>query len=293
MPEKKLPGGAHNPFEPEKPSHEQRYWDIEAREFREKFPDAARQARAMERIAQLMGTIQKVWRGARQEKASSWLEVENALLGRAKPAQLLAILGTAQSVSAFEARLSQEFFLSRHKLQAQLLKREDFEAIDRALVAEDIVAEFNAERHFFGDLKMIVNARLVEKFGEMVARLNVGKDRQYARYRMRVALAAVGVRNATKAITKEAKDMRTRVIKGQISFRKWRERGKLDNYFLATQHFNLAKAEESLYDYLWQCTRDSQLRSFLSAMSREKARVKSRFLSEKTAGEKYFRKKRK
>lgn len=284
----KTPGGKGRKRKP--PGKD--WWEREAREFRKRDSQAYRVSRARARATKLLSTLEKIWREARQERAKSWKQVEDALLsGKANTNTLLALLETAQMSRTYELKIAQNYLYSRAAMEKRLAKETNARALNNAIRAQDMIYEMNAERHFYGETKGAVNADLLHPFAELVSKLNVGKDESYFRLRSRAALAAKGVKRQVQNYEQWAAELREKLASGEISLKKWLNDTTLQRIALAQQHYNLAEAKEELYRHLRRKADHGRLNHFLGVLEREMRRLKERYEEKKGTHAKRFRRK--
>ena len=269
---------------------EKRYWRGEAERFKREHPGAYRESRARTRIVKLMIAPWRVWNKARYAAADAWLELENHLLGgNINPRKVAALLETANIVSRYEAGLEQIFLERRKEAIKRILKKPDWNAMQRLWVLEDKISEINAERHLYGNVKRLMREGLFHGFAELISALRVGRDSEYASHRGWVARAAQGVRNQKRLLEKGSEERRGKFCRGEISSAGFVRDQMLAELAMAQQYFNLAEAQQGLYNYLRKRARDKHLKNFITGLAMDMAKRKARYAKEILMIEKEFR----
>jgi len=273
-----------------KKSAEQRYWAKEAEIFRRKQPKIFKESRARERIAKLLIKPLSLWRTHLKKSAEKWNALESYLLSKNfDPKKLVKILTAAQESSKETLKLERAFLTMRATASRLVLKESDWGAVQRILVMKDKVAAIEAEKHFYGILQELGDAKRVSKFGELVVRLKLSKDKGYARLREKVALAGIGVKNNRKIVENRVGELTEHYMFGKIDGNTYFRENLLLDYVLASQYFNLTEAGEYLYVYMEKTAKDRKLKSLLKTLGKEMNRRKKMHAKDKRAIEIEFK----
>ncbi|GEM_PF-3233047 len=271
-------------------SHEKKYWQQQARDFKRKFPAAARESRAVERIAREISPKHKAWLQAKRIAAGSWLEVENYLFsGKAMMAVFSTKLQSAQNASRQEKRNAADFFTARARITRRVLKKTDWTAKDKASDSKDALKEIDAEITLFGRLKDAAKRGVLQDFAHLVYRLGAAKDKGYLRCRQRVTLAKQGLENREKAHEEKMEELKKKFAAGRITGRLLARTVTIEEIMVAHQHYEIFAAEEALYRHMMHYSKEAGLTLFLGSLAEESARAKAKFLEDMRKGERTMR----
>lgn len=249
---------------------EKKYWKGEEEEFRRKRPAEYMQSRATDNVARFLSRYLRQWRNAGKQAKEKWVEIEDYLLGgKAEPAELLKKINAAQKKLAETIRLEESFLKIRLAAQKEIFSKEDWNALRRIWAMVDIKAELGSEMAFYGHLKEFGKAGVIARFAELMARLKLSGDREYAGLRKKVALANVGIANQAKGTGKKMKELDMLLRENKISGVDYMRGSLLAEYALAHQYFCLAQESEKLYACLAKTARDPGLKKILKSIGKK------------------------
>jgi len=265
---------------------------LEAKAFERRFPKAARQRMAVQRIArELYGPI-RAWHNAENRVAKAWIDLENYMLGlgekgkRPKLSKFKSALAKAQRASIRATQKAQDFYAKRMVLEAEARGLEDRNALSGAMKAEFRKVAEETEKSYYGFSGKLVDAKLLDAFAELVSRARVGRDREYLKLRQRVIeFGLISDKVADNAIERRAEyDAAYHV--GAMTRQEWHIRELLSNLFIVRMYANFAIAEENLYRHLGTYATgktERKLKRFLNGIEKESARRKIERISEALA----------
>ena len=272
---------------------EERYWRTETVKFRKDHPGIYRQSRLRENVAKILSKPLNQWRESKRQNIKNWLLIENYLLsGKAKPEKLLRMLGNAQDSAKKTVNIEENFLKLRAIATKAAFKKTDVNAIQRMLAMKDLKAMINAEKMFFGRIKDLGKAGKLAQFGELLTRLKLSNDNEYAKYRGMVVLAGMGIGEQRVKTDKRIRELAEEYATRKINEVEYIKQQLLAEYALTHQYFNLVESGEKMYACLEKNAKDKGLKKILNEIKREMNQRKLIYRIEITKIEMKFKKKK-
>lgn len=289
----KIPGKRQKRTEKkyDKAEAEKKYWKEETELFRIENRAAYRQSRGIARIARILASRHARWKKQRENAKQKWISLENMLLsGKKNPALLAKMLSKAYDSSLSSFKAEKDFLQRRADAYGRVFREIDWNAVDRVFSMQDYIAEIKAEANFYGHLKEAANKKILNRFAELVSRLNLSNDKAYKTLRLRVTLAGIGIENQEKLGQTAMKNASKQLEEGKIKELDWIRQERLIDLAITQQYVQLTRSAEYLFKHMKKNALQKELKAFLKEIEEEMRRRKYRYEEQQMQMERQIRK---
>lgn len=241
-----------------------RYWKTERERYKKEHPkefrDSERVVLFVRRFGKVLTGLRRNWREKKSIAEQTW----SSLLDKASmPSGFVETFVNAHSLSQDAMVAEQAFLRFRGAASKSVLRKIDYNAIDRVCDLEEKINELTIEGNLFGKKEALAEKGLLTSFGKLVYSLGEIKDAKYAQRRETVAFFAKNLLKQRQRLKENAFTRRQKVLRRQISEKRARQNDLLDSLLLSQQSRNLWGASERLYSYLFQKAKAPELKKFL------------------------------
>ncbi len=267
-------------FEKDKPSKKEKaYWRKERERFAKERPQAYLQNQTVRETVKRLLPHLKNWRIAKSRATNAWLKVEDYLLdmkpGKVDAAKFKRMVKKAQKQRIEAIDKEQTFFSMRELLMRSWQGRTDFSAQQKMIALEYESFGVKFEREFFGHKGMLASAKLLNSFAQLIARMQLSKDKKYYELRQSVSDSIKAHAHAERVVTEHLGLQRYAFDRNHITWKKYYMSVLLCELSLTQQQRNIARAREALYSYLQKYAKGRRLNRFLAMLIREKRAEKN------------------